>query len=419
MHQTMAVNSHCLEHIMTLSERRDIVAGEDIVDDKGNKLWARGQKVSRNLQERLLQHRLLRPLETVLTVGDGIKADQIAAACLEMIDRNELLQRLCGSTDARSLLRAFGDTRLPGPLKLLLTSACDTGLSIYGHSLYCMAVSAGIAARLRLGDHSAQQLVLAALVHDIGELYINPDYIHSKVRLAPSEWKQVAAHPRIGQILIQELTQLPATIPAAVAEHHERMDGSGYPAQHAGLALSSLGRLLAVADTTSAILAGDLADKPHRISLALRIVPEEFDHAATNAVLSVMRGNISADSACHETAHLQRIHGIVARLRNARQLSESLLSAENRVVADTARYVQDALLVLTKALSATGAVEATLIEEVAVDRSAIAEILLVARETEWRLSNLARNVFLRAHLIHDGADLPLVLPLIDALDATS
>lgn len=418
--QQVAVNSHCLEHIMVLSEQRDIVASEDIVNERGIKLWAKGHKVSRSLQEKLLHHRLTQPLESALTVDGGILSDQIVTHCLEKIDENQLLQHLCGSTAARSVLGEFRKTPLPGPFKLLLTSAHDTGMSTYDHSLYCMAVCAGMAVRLRLDDHSAQLLLMAALVHDIGELYINPLYIRSSARLAPSEWKQVAVHPRIGQILVKGLTSLPASIHTAVAEHHERLDGSGYPAQHTAPALSKFGRILAVADTAGAIATSNQSGKTNRLAVALRIVPEEFDHAAAGAVIDALPGNISDDTdSSIEDAGLERILNIVARLENALQVSAALhVEAESRIAVETAAYVHATLRVLSKALSATGVAEAAQLEEILTDRAAIAEIRMVTYEVEWRLRNLARNIYLRVHLMHDGCDLPLVHPLVTALDAT-
>lgn len=417
--QQTAVNSHCLEHIMALSEQRDIVATEDIVDDRGIKLWAKGQKVSRSLQEKLLRHRLARPLETALTVDGGILADQVVTSCLELIAGDDLLQRIAGRADARSILGGFRDTPLPGPFKLLLTSARDTGLATYDHSLTCLTICAGLAARLHFDDHAAQQLLLAALVHDIGELYVDPDYIRSSVRLAPSEWKQVAVHPRIGQLLIQELTSLPAAIYDAVAEHHERMDGSGYPGQRSGPELTRLGRILAVADTAAAIGSGAGPDKANRLAVALRIVPEEFDRAAVGGVVDALRSAAGEIGAVAETDGLQRIDRVVARLENALQVCMAMAAtAESRIVEETTAYVHAALHVLAKALSATGAAEAAKLEEIADDHEAMAEIRLVTREVEWRLRNMARNITLRVHLVHDGRDLPLVAPLVDALDST-
>lgn len=412
------VNSHCLEHIMALSDRQDIVACEDIVDESGRKLWAQGQKVSRSLQEKLQRHKLARPLESALTVEGGIVSDQVVAACLELVGKNPLLQRVAGSVAARGLLTEFRNTPLPGPFKLLLTSARESDLASYQHGLHCVAITAGIAARLNVGDNTVQQLLLAALIHDIGELYIDPGYLRSSARLAPAQWNQVAVHPRIGQMLVRELTALPAAVGDAVAEHHERLDGSGYPAQRATAGISKFGRIIGVADTCSAVIMRSAPDAADRLIVATKIVPEEFDRAVVDAVVTPLQSAAGGASAMSGDDCLERIRGIAERLEKSVVVAESLAALQaSRIAADIGGYVLAALKVLSKALSATGALEALGHDEVKGDGRLLAEIALVAREVDWRLRNLARNVYLRVHLNHDGKELPLVLPLVDTLDS--
>jgi len=413
-----AVNGFCLEHILDLSERRDIVAAEDIIDDRGIKLWAKGQRVSRSLQEKLLRHKLVRPLETALTVDGGVLCEQVVDACKNLIEQSELLGRICGVADARRLLDGFRQTPMPGPLKLLLTTAKDTGMATYEHSLHCVAVSAGIAARTKLTEHDAYHLMIAALMHDIGELYVNPDYIRGSAPLAPSEWKYVAAHPRVGQILIQELTTLPAPISVAVAEHHERLDGSGYPAQSLGHDVSRTGKMLAVADTAAAIIANHKTQTAARLSLALRIVPGEYDRAICGVLTEVLDTIALVDIADADDHCLERLGDIVERLNRATELASALVDTPpSKITGDTCKYVLDGLNALSKALSATGAVEALLMEEIAHDRNLIAEIFLVSREVDWRLRNQARNIYCRLDVVGHGKHLPEVMPLIDALDS--
>lgn len=413
------VNSHCLEHIMTLSDRHDIVASEDIVDEAGRKLWAQGQKVSRSLQEKLQRHKLARPLESALTVEGGIVSDQVVSACLELIEKNPLLKLVSGSVATRGLLTEFRDTPLPGPFKLLLTSARESDLASYQHGLHCVAITAGIAARLNIGDNAVQQLLLAALIHDIGELYIDPDYLRSTARLTPAEWKQVAVHPRIGQMLVRELTSLPASIADAVAEHHERLDGSGYPAQKANRDISKFGRVIGVADTSAALIMRSSPDTADRLVVATKIVPEEFDRIVVDAVVKPLQ-TVGLAGASRSEDCLDRVRTIVERLERSLQVAESLAVHDTSgIAADIGQYVLAALKILGKALSATGVVEASRLDEIKGDDGILAEIALVAREVDWRLRNLARNVHLRVHLNHDGKDLPLVLPLVEALDSQS
>ncbi len=411
------MNSHCLEHIMALSDQQEIVASEDIVDEAGHKLWAQGQRVSRSLQEKLQRHKLARPLESALTVEGGIVSDEVVTACLELIGSNSMLQRVSGSVAARSLLTDFRNTPLPGPFKLLLTSAREGKLASYRHGLHCVVITAGIASRLNIGDDTVQQLLLSALIHDIGELYIDPGYLHSSTKLTPAEWKLVAVHPRIGQELVRELTSLPAKIGDAVAEHHERLDGSGYPAQKANNEISKFGRIIGVADTCSAIIMHGADESAYRLRVATRIVPEEFERTIVDAVVKPLMNSPVTPKEMRCEDCLERIRLIGEKLQRSGAAADLLAAhKESRIAAEIGAYVQAALKVLSKALTATGAIEALTVEEVKADEELLSEIALVAREVDWRLRNLARNIHLRFHLNHDGKDLALALPLVESLD---
>jgi hypothetical protein len=63
-----AVNPHCLENIVRLSDDMEVIASSDILDDRGVKLWAKGAPVSRALQEKMLLRRLKKPLKSVWTL---------------------------------------------------------------------------------------------------------------------------------------------------------------------------------------------------------------------------------------------------------------------------------------------------------------------------------------------------------------
>jgi len=82
-------NPHALASIMKASESCHIIAQEDILDEHGVKLWAKGQPVSQALQQRLLERKLSQPLESCLRAEDGVthgemleQARRLIAACL-------------------------------------------------------------------------------------------------------------------------------------------------------------------------------------------------------------------------------------------------------------------------------------------------------------------------------------------------
>jgi len=75
---TTAVNKHYLDRVMNLAEETDIKATEDIYDASGTKLVAKGARISRTLQERLMAQRLNKPFESCIAVASGVDIDLVA-----------------------------------------------------------------------------------------------------------------------------------------------------------------------------------------------------------------------------------------------------------------------------------------------------------------------------------------------------
>ncbi|HJV28250.1 MAG TPA: HD domain-containing phosphohydrolase [Aromatoleum sp.] len=414
-----SVNEHCLNSIVELSETHTVEASEDIYDERGMKLWAKGKPVSAELQEKLLRRKLAKPLEATLAVDGAVAFGDVVGACRTRLDENPLFRRIV-NRDAISLINGMRNTALPQPLRLLLTSAHAKGSNAFKHAVGTILVSAGIAARLSVSEHDAQHLLMAALLHDLGEMYINPDYLRDSYRLPPAEWKHVASHPRIGQLLIAELTTLPAIVGQCVAQHHERLDGSGYPNQLERSKHQRLGSWLAVADSVAAILSRGDAGAPLRAALAMRIVPEEFDHDAVAVVTQALRhGDDSfgtpADGS-FATGVKASMERVVTTIRRAESLRGAAATPFLRQTAETALQL---LYNLDKSLRSTGVVEAATLGADVLDAEVVAEINLVVREVDWRMRNLARNLHLRAEAHDDKNCLPHLSSLIGALDGTA
>lgn len=414
-----SVNQHCLERIVELAETRTVEAAEDIYDERGIKLWAKGKPVSADLQEKLLRRKLAKPLETTLAVEGAVAFGDVASACMAHIEQNPLLARIV-NRDAIGLINGMRNVPLPQPLRLLLTTAHAKGSDSFKHAQTTVIICAGIAARLNATDHDAQLLLMAALVHDLGEMYINPDYLNNSYRLKPGEWKHVASHPRVGQLLIAELTTLPAAVGQCVAHHHERLDGSGYPNQVDRSGHSRLGAWLAVADSVGAILSRGDDGAALRASLALRIVPEEFDHDAVAVITQALRNGDDVFGTTPEGGFNARVQESCRRINAAMAEAESLIAqAPTPFVRHTSTNALALLHNLLKSLRSTGVMEADSLGVGNLDGELIAEINLVIREIEWRMRNLARNLHLRAEAQMEGSPLERIAPLIRALDGSS
>ncbi len=270
-------NPHALAIILDASETRSIIAASDIFDINGIKLWARNQPVSQDLQRKLMDRALREPLETCLVVEDGVSTATLQDAIRQLAEGNRPLAPLV-QPHLDALLKGAAAVRLHPVVQLLLSSVQSARPATFAHAMEAMAL-AGAIIQARSHNHAlVVSAMTAGLVHDVGEMYISPAYGEADAlsTLDVESYRQLVVHPHIGHLLLTQLTNYPKDIARAVAEHHERLDGSGYPHRLTAERISPLGRLLAAVEVALAALRLPGATL-HHASVALRVVPGEFD----------------------------------------------------------------------------------------------------------------------------------------------
>jgi HD-GYP domain-containing protein (c-di-GMP phosphodiesterase class II) len=103
-----------------------------------------------------------------------------------------------------------------------------------------------------LSEEAVSQIQMAAMIHDIGKIYVPVEFLNKPGRLNPSEWNIVRMHAQIGHDILSPIV-FPFPIHKIVLQHHERIDGSGYPN---GLKESDIcieAKIIAVADVVEAM----------------------------------------------------------------------------------------------------------------------------------------------------------------------
>ncbi|MBV9194034.1 MAG: HD domain-containing protein [Solirubrobacterales bacterium] len=136
-----------------------------------------------------------------------------------------------------------------------------------------------------LGTSDAKQLRRAALLHDLGKLGVPNTIWDKKGPLTPSELERARMHPYLTERMLASSSVL-APLAAVAVQHHERMDGSGYPRGLTGADLTPSGRLLAAADSYHA----RLEPRPYRAA-------QTCDQAAAELRADVRAGQIDGDAA--------------------------------------------------------------------------------------------------------------------------
>lgn len=118
-----------------------------------------------------------------------------------------------------------------------------------------------IAEQLELHEQQRFGLKLGASIHDIGKIAVPSELLTKPSRLHPAEFELVKTHAEMGAEVFKG-HDLPWPIEAMIAQHHERMDGSGYPRGLLGQSICVEARIIAVADTFDAIS----SDRPYRFA---------------------------------------------------------------------------------------------------------------------------------------------------------
>lgn len=391
-----SVNHHCLNRILALTEKTDVVASDDIFDSQGVKLWSKGGKISASLQERLGNRKLRTPLELSLEIENGISTGDVVEDCEALILSNPILSSLAGSKAALAALSHLRMVRLPSGLRLLLTAAYDNrGTFEYAHELHTIALCAGFAAYAHLSALDTELLLSAALLHDLGVLYVNPELLRSTGQLTAKEWATVAAHPKVSHLVALEIGKMREEVGRGICQHHERLDGSGYPFMLTKENISPIGAILAAADAMSAIIERGGDGASYRATLAIRLIPEEFDPSFKAYICASLR-DLAASFGHGEQSCYEQSRDISFKLDQIEMKVAEFITSASGKLNELLVLAGNVCFNVRKALRATG-VDFLLRDYAPGGEQAFSgEVYHIVQEAGWRLRNISRTLQLRA-----------------------
>jgi putative nucleotidyltransferase with HDIG domain len=184
----------------------------------------------------------------------------------------------------------IGITRRPPSEVMLRVERWDRPTA--RHSARVASLAAAVAAELGWSRHDRDAARLGGLLHDVGKVALPPPVLTKRGRLSEEEWTLVRRHPQVGAELLEALPGLGA-VAAAVAAHHERWDGSGYPLGLALERIPPLARLLAVADSYDAMTSARRFRRAKPPADALGELAaqagERYDREMVGALLAALR----------------------------------------------------------------------------------------------------------------------------------
>ncbi len=161
-----------------------------------------------------------------------------------------------------------------------------------GHQRRVSELSCAIATELGLSSEEIDGLRLAGLIHDVGKIRIPAEILSCPNKLTEHDFSLIKAHPQAGYEIIKTIS-FPYPVARIVLQHHERIDGSGYPAGLSEHQILIETKILSVADVVEAIA----SHRPYRAALGITYALNEisknsgflFDSSAVEACLKLFK----------------------------------------------------------------------------------------------------------------------------------
>jgi putative two-component system response regulator len=161
-----------------------------------------------------------------------------------------------------------------------------------GHQKRVAELACTIAKHMDLSEDHINAIQMAGVIHDLGKIAIPSEILSKPGRLSEIEFSLIKTHPQVGFDILKDIT-FPLPIAQIVYQHHERMDGSGYPQGLKGDKILLEARIMTVADVVEAMA----SHRPYRPALGIDTALEEisknkgtiYDTDAANACLKVFR----------------------------------------------------------------------------------------------------------------------------------
>jgi putative nucleotidyltransferase with HDIG domain len=144
-----------------------------------------------------------------------------------------------------------------------------------GHQRRVSELGAAMALHMGLGEDRAEGVRVAGMLHDVGKINIPAEILSRPGRLSTMEFELIKGHAQAG-FEILEAIHFPWLVAEMTLQHHERQDGSGYPAGLMGDEILPEARILAVADVVEAMA----SHRPYRPALGVAAALEEVHSGA-------------------------------------------------------------------------------------------------------------------------------------------
>jgi hypothetical protein len=241
-------------HLATVNEVQDVVAADDICNAQGQILVKKGSRIDSQMVDKITRFKLLKPLEHSVVIENELNTEMLLECFSVYLGSNPctafIFERFTDFGELKSFCQYFCQFTL---LRQKLTVLSLSLPTVFEQAMFCAWLGTILTRKLPPNQVDRREFFIAALCHDIGMVHIDGQVLSKDSALTLDEWKQIQSHPVIGFNIVKEIPGLNSNVAKAILEHHENLDGTGYPRGKLGSALCHEGQLLNLLDSVNAI----------------------------------------------------------------------------------------------------------------------------------------------------------------------
>jgi hypothetical protein len=219
----------------------------------------------------------------------------VAAALAYDLRRGRKSRALVGDLRAAELV-ASEEQFLGARVRALMERLADKDTSTEEHTRRVATLAVELGERLGLSPRRLRSLAIGGLLHDMGKLSVPTSILQKPGPLDDDEFAQIKLHPERGRELLAELGGFDANVKRLVLDHHERLDGSGYPRGLTEAQMDLSTRILAVCDVYDALVSPRVYRAAWTTAQALAHLRDEagtaFDEKCVEALEAVVTGSV-------------------------------------------------------------------------------------------------------------------------------
>ena len=250
----MAFEHAYIAHLVALGDENPVYANMALKSSSGELICDSGLRMDDVALMALDASEMQLPVFAVVSLGNELTAEQLYLDIMSTINDDDSLKIIAKAHLDANVVKACCKLLCRYAVLRQHLSVMRVRLpATYRQSIFCAWLSTVIYQKMNKAGPEIGSLFIAGMCHDIGMLHINPEIQAAKRKLTAQEWLEVKTHAQIGSNILSLVKGLPRDVSAAVADHHELPDGTGYPKGKIARDISSWGQLIQLLDSVYAV----------------------------------------------------------------------------------------------------------------------------------------------------------------------